>query len=76
MAPGQPVIARQFTSRPRWRPHQRLLSELLDAIQVHAGYGYMVEYAVERELRDAIRSKLYSGTSEIQRNIIASLLGL
>ena len=47
-----------------------------DAIQVHAGYGYMVEYEVERELRDAIGSKLYSGTSEIQRNIIASLLGL
>ena len=47
-----------------------------DAIQVHGGYGYMVEYEVERELRDAIGSKLYSGTSEIQRNIIASLLGL
>jgi alkylation response protein AidB-like acyl-CoA dehydrogenase len=47
-----------------------------DAIQIHGGYGYMVEYEVERELRDAIGSKLYSGTSEIQRNIIASLLGL
>ena len=47
-----------------------------DAVQIHGGYGYMVEYEVERELRDAIGSKLYSGTSEIQRNIIASLLGL
>ena len=47
-----------------------------DAIQIHGGYGYMTEYEVERELRDAIGSKLYSGTSEIQRNIIASLLGL
>ena len=47
-----------------------------DAIQIHGGYGYMVEYEIERELRDAIGSKLYSGTSEIQRNIIASLLGL
>jgi alkylation response protein AidB-like acyl-CoA dehydrogenase len=47
-----------------------------DAIQIHGGYGYMVEYEVERELRDAIGSKLYSGTSEIQRNIIASLIGL
>jgi butyryl-CoA dehydrogenase len=46
------------------------------AIQIHGGYGYMVEYEVERELRDAIGSKLYSGTSEIQRNIIASLIGL
>jgi L-prolyl-PCP dehydrogenase len=47
-----------------------------DAIQIHGGYGYMKEFEVERELRDAIGSKLYSGTSEIQRTIIGSLLGL
>jgi alkylation response protein AidB-like acyl-CoA dehydrogenase len=47
-----------------------------DAIQIHGGYGYMVELEVERELRDALGSKLYSGTSEIQRVIAASLLGL
>ena len=47
-----------------------------DAIQIRGGYGYMTEYEVERELRDAIGSKLYSGTSEIQRSLIASLLGL
>jgi alkylation response protein AidB-like acyl-CoA dehydrogenase len=45
-----------------------------DAIQIHGGYGYMTEYEVERELRDAIGSRLYSGTNEIQRNVIASLL--
>lgn len=47
-----------------------------DAIQIHGGYGYMVEYEMERELRDAIGSRIYSGTSEIQKNLIASLLGL
>ena len=47
-----------------------------DAIQIHGGYGYMAEYELERELRDAIGSRLYSGTSEIQRTIVASLLGL
>jgi L-prolyl-PCP dehydrogenase len=47
-----------------------------DAIQIHGGYGYTIEYEVERELRDALGSRLYSGTSEIQRNLIASLLGL
>ena len=47
-----------------------------DAIQIRGGYGYMVEYEVERELRDAIGSRLYSGTSEIQRSIIASWLGV
>jgi alkylation response protein AidB-like acyl-CoA dehydrogenase len=48
----------------------------LDAIQVHGGYGYMKEYEVERDLRDAIGSRLYSGTSEIQRLIMARGMGL
>ena len=47
-----------------------------DAIQIHGGYGYMTEVGVERELRDALASKLYSGTSEIQRLIVAQFLGL
>jgi len=36
----------------------------------------MTEQQVERDLRDAVGSGLYSGTSEIQRNIIARALGL
>ena len=48
----------------------------LDAIRVHGGYGYMTEFEVERDLRDAIGGLLYSGTSDIQRTIIARLLGL
>jgi alkylation response protein AidB-like acyl-CoA dehydrogenase len=47
-----------------------------DAIQVYGDYGYLTEYEIERELRDAVSSRIYSGTSEIQRLIIASLLGL
>jgi alkylation response protein AidB-like acyl-CoA dehydrogenase len=49
---------------------------MLDAVQVFGGYGYMTEQGVERDLRDAVGSTLYSGTSEIQRNIIARALGL
>jgi alkylation response protein AidB-like acyl-CoA dehydrogenase len=48
----------------------------LDAIQIHGGYGYMTEYEIERDLRDSVSGTLYSGTSEIQRNIIAAWLGL
>jgi alkylation response protein AidB-like acyl-CoA dehydrogenase len=50
--------------------------QALAAIQVHGGYGYTTELEVERELRDAVPETLYSGTSEMQRKIIARLLGL
>jgi alkylation response protein AidB-like acyl-CoA dehydrogenase len=48
----------------------------LDYVQVFGGYGYMTEQEVERDVRNSIASTLYSGTSEIQRNIIAAGLGL
>jgi alkylation response protein AidB-like acyl-CoA dehydrogenase len=48
----------------------------LAAVQIHGGAGYMRELGLERELRDAIASRIYSGTSQIQRVIIASFLGL
>jgi alkylation response protein AidB-like acyl-CoA dehydrogenase len=48
----------------------------LDAIRIHGGYGYMTEFEIERDLRDAIGGTIYSGTSDIQRTIIARLLGL
>ena len=47
-----------------------------DAIQIHGAYGYMTGPGIERDLRDSISSTIYSGTSEIQRNIIAAWLGL
>ena len=52
------------------------LQSSLDALQVHGGYGYMTEYELERDVRDAIGSRLYSGTSEIQYNIAAGSMGL
>ena len=48
----------------------------LDAMQIHGGNGYMTEFQIERELRDALAGRIYSGTSEIQKNIIARLHGL
>jgi hypothetical protein len=55
---------------------ESLVSAALAAVQVHGGYGFMTEYEVERALRDAVGSTIYSGTSEVQRNIIARWLGL
>jgi alkylation response protein AidB-like acyl-CoA dehydrogenase len=47
-----------------------------DAVQIHGGYGFIRDFAVERHLRDARATTLYEGTSEIQRLVIArSVLG-
>lgn len=48
----------------------------LDAIKIHGGRGYLTEYEIERDLRDAVAGPVYGGTSDIQRNIIARFLGL
>jgi alkylation response protein AidB-like acyl-CoA dehydrogenase len=55
---------------------ESLVKAALDTVQIHGGYGYMTTFEVERALRDAVASTLYSGTSEMQRNIIARWLGL
>jgi butyryl-CoA dehydrogenase len=44
------------------------------AIQIHGGYGYSVEFPVERHYRDARITEIYEGTSEIQRIVIAASL--
>jgi alkylation response protein AidB-like acyl-CoA dehydrogenase len=45
-----------------------------EAIQVHGGAGYVTDHPVERYYRDARITKIYEGTSEIQKNIIADRL--
>lgn len=55
---------------------ESLVQGALDVLQVFAGYGYATEYEIEREVRDAIGSRIYSGTSEMQRNTIAAWMGL
>ena len=45
-----------------------------EAIQLLGGYGYMLEYEVERFYRDAKITELYEGTKEIQKNTIAGAL--
>jgi len=52
------------------------VSSCRSAVQIFGGYGYMVDYELERELRDSLATTLYVGTSEIQRNLIAGLRGL
>lgn len=42
------------------------------AVQLHGGYGYTREYAVERMMRDAKITEIYEGTSEVQKMVIAA----
>lgn len=55
---------------------ESFMASSLDAIRNKGGNGYLVEYGIERDLRDAVGGLLYAGTSDIQRNIIAKLIGL
>jgi isovaleryl-CoA dehydrogenase len=48
----------------------------LEGMQMMGGYGYAVEYDMEQQLRTAIVTTVYGGTSEIQREIIARTYGL
>jgi alkylation response protein AidB-like acyl-CoA dehydrogenase len=48
----------------------------LDAVHLHGAAGYTTALDLERDLRDAVGSRIYSGTSEIQKNIVARQLGL
>ena len=43
----------------------------VDAVQILGGYGYMVEYPLERMMRDAKITQIYEGTNQIQRVVIA-----
>ncbi|MGF1562569.1 MAG: acyl-CoA dehydrogenase family protein [Geminicoccaceae bacterium] len=46
----------------------------LDALRIHGGKGYLAGHSAERDLRDALGGVIYSGTSDIQREVIARLL--
>ena len=47
-----------------------------DAVQLFGGYGYTVDFPVERFMRDAKITQIYEGTNQIQRVVIArDLLG-
>ncbi|MDQ6745215.1 MAG: acyl-CoA/acyl-ACP dehydrogenase [Actinomycetota bacterium] len=48
----------------------------LEGMQMMGGYGYASEYDMERQVRTAVVTTIYGGTSEIQRDIIAKTLGL
>ncbi|HWP29488.1 MAG TPA: acyl-CoA dehydrogenase family protein [Chloroflexota bacterium] len=71
---GQPAVAAAAVAK--LFASQAAVQSSLDALRIHGGYGYMTELELERGVRDAIGGTLYSGTTEIQRVLIAAALGL
>ena len=63
------AIAKLFVS-------ESLVQTALETLQVFGAYGIRTDTQVERALRDSAGSTIYSGTSEMQRNIISKWLGL
>lgn len=64
---SESAIAKLFASEAAWRIADR-------ALQIHGGYGYTRDFPLERYLRDLRIFRIYEGSSEIQRSIIARSL--
>ena len=45
-------------------------------LQLHGGYGYTRDYAIERMMRDAKITEIYEGTSEVQKMVISAAMGI
>ncbi|MEM1387793.1 MAG: acyl-CoA dehydrogenase family protein [Pseudomonadota bacterium] len=74
IAAGQPAALQ--SAMLKLHLSEAFVASSTDLIRIHGGTGYLSDTGVERDLRDAMGGVLYAGTSDIQRNIIAGLLGL
>jgi alkylation response protein AidB-like acyl-CoA dehydrogenase len=69
LAPDEAAMAKLWASEAQGR--------VVDAcLQMHGGYGYMLEYPVARDYADARVSRIYGGTNEIMREVIGRAMGL
>jgi len=68
---GDDQLATRFASMAKLTASENAVDVADDAIQVHGGAGFVTDHPVERYYRDARITKIYEGTSEIQKNIIA-----
>ena len=62
-------MAKWYTNDLAWRVAD-------EALQVHGGYGYMMEFPVQRAWRDARLGPIGGGTTEIMKEVIGRLMGL
>ena len=68
---GDDQVGAKFASMAKLFASEHAVDVTDEAIQVHGGAGYVSDHPVERFYRDARITKIYEGTSEIQKNIIS-----
>ncbi|WP_440008894.1 acyl-CoA dehydrogenase family protein [Halomicrococcus sp. SG-WS-1] len=71
---GDDEMATRYASMAKLFASEHAVDVADEAIQVHGGAGFVTDHPVERYYRDARITKIYEGTSEIQKNIIADRL--
>jgi alkylation response protein AidB-like acyl-CoA dehydrogenase len=75
-AVDQGVQADLFISMAKLAISEAAVTSALDSIRVHGGLGVMMESGIPQALADSVPCTIFSGTSDLQRNIIARELGL
>ncbi|MDX3225475.1 acyl-CoA dehydrogenase family protein [Streptomyces sp. ME19-01-6] len=65
-----------FPEAAQLRTSEAAVQTFLDAMQVYGGLGYTTDTDVERNLRDALGTRISSGTSDMQRRVIAEKMGI
>jgi alkylation response protein AidB-like acyl-CoA dehydrogenase len=73
---GAPLELARLTSMAKVKVTETAKRIALEGMQMMGGYGYACEYDMERHVRVSLAPPIYAGTNEIQREIIASSLGL
>lgn len=74
MDAGQP--AERAIAQSKLAVSEAAVANSLDAVQLFGGRGYLSEYGIEQQLRDCVPATLFSGTSQVQRELIARGMGL
>jgi len=68
---GNQDVAAKYSSMAKLFASEIAVDVADEGVQVHGGAGYVTDFPAERYYRDARITKIYEGTSEIQKNIIA-----
>lgn len=64
---GDAVRAGTFAAMAKFTASDTAMKVATDAVQILGGYGYMKDYPVERMMRDAKLTQIYTGTNQIMR---------